>query len=53
VLSDLTAFICVDESIADEVLKSKQKEGKESVNILPMNPSDHRRQWVVSLGGVD
>ena len=41
ILTDLTAYICVDESLADEVLKSKQKDEKEKVIITGMNPKGH------------
>jgi hypothetical protein len=51
ILTDLTVFICVDASEADEVLKAKKKEEKEQVNIGGMNPHDHQGGYEVSFGG--
>lgn len=49
ILTPLTAYICVDESIADEVLKSKQKDEKQKILIDPMNPKGHSNVIKVSF----
>lgn len=41
ILTELTAFICIDSSKADEITKYHLKNPKESFTIHPMNPADH------------
>lgn len=50
ILTDKTAFVCVDETQADEYLKSKQKDEKISVNINPMNPVGHLNAMKIVFG---
>jgi hypothetical protein len=41
VLTDLTAFVCVNNLASDQVSKANLKGEKQTVNINPMNPADH------------
>lgn len=51
ILTELTAFICVDQSLADEFLKAKLNEEKLSIKINPLNPIDHQLQGIKVMFG--
>jgi hypothetical protein len=53
VLTDLTAFVCVNTLASDQVSKANLKGEKQSVNINPMNPADHVAKVEFYSGSVD
>lgn len=53
VLTDLTAFVCVNTLSPDNVNKANLKGEKQSLNLAPMNPADHVTKVQFSSGSAD